>query len=155
VPDILLLGKALGGGMPLGAFVADKKIMDSLTHDPVLGHINTFGGHPVCCAAGLAAFHVLQDENLIDGVKEKEVLFISGLQHPKIKAVRNRGLMIAVEFESFEMNKKAIDVLIGQGIFTDWFLFAANCLRIVPPLTISNEEITVACEKIIIALDRI
>jgi acetylornithine/succinyldiaminopimelate/putrescine aminotransferase len=149
VPDILLLGKALGGGMPLGAFIANKKIMDSLTHDPVLGHINTFGGHPVCCAAGMAAFNVLLDENLIDGVKEKEALFISGLQHPKIQAVRSRGLMIAVEFESFEMNKKVIDLLIEQGIFTDWFLFAADCLRIVPPLTISNEEITIACKKII------
>ncbi len=155
VPDILLLGKALGGGMPLGAFIADKKIMNSLTYDPVLGHINTFGGHPVCCTAGLAAFHVLLDENLINGVKEKEALFISRLQHPKIKAVRSRGLMIAVEFESFEMNKKVIDMLIGQGIFTDWFLFAADCLRIVPPLTISKEEITVACTTIIKTLNTI
>lgn len=119
VPDILLVGKALGGGMPLGAFIAGKKIMDSLTHDPVLGHINTFGGHPVCCAAGLAAFDVLQDENLIARVKEKEQLFLSLLCHPKIKAVRSRGLMIAVEFENFEMNKKIIDALIVEGIFTD------------------------------------
>ncbi|MGB5006073.1 MAG: aspartate aminotransferase family protein [Ferruginibacter sp.] len=148
VPDILLLGKALGGGMPLGAFIADKKIMDSFTHDPVLGHINTFGGHPVCCAAGLAAFNVLLDEKLIFTVKEKEQLFISLLNHPKIKAVRSRGLMMAVEFESFEMNKKVIDALADQGVFTDWFLFAANCLRIVPPLTISKEEIRTACQKI-------
>ena len=157
VPDILLLGKALGGGMPLGAFIAGKKIMDSFTHDPVLGHINTFGGHPVCCAAGLAAFEVLLDEKLIDGVKEKEALFISQLHHPLIKAVRSCGLMMAVEFESFEVNKKVIDTLLqGSGcskhpdpcVFTDWFLFAANCLRIVPPLTISEEEITLACNKI-------
>lgn len=153
VPDILLLGKALGGGMPLGAFIADKKIMDSLTHDPVLGHINTFGGHPVCCAAGLAAFHVLLDEKLIDGVKEKEKLFISSLKHHKIKAVRSCGLMMAVEFDSFEMNKKIIDTLIGAGVFTDWFLFASNCLRIAPPLTITKNEITGACEKIINVLD--
>lgn len=153
VPDILLLGKALGGGMPLGAFVADRKIMDSFTHDPVLGHINTFGGHPVCCAAGLAAFYVLLDEKLIDNVIGKEQLFISLLQHPKIKAVRCRGLMIAVEFDSFEMNKKVIDALIEQGVFTDWFLFAANCLRIVPPLTIHEDEITMACNKIINVLD--
>ncbi|MFZ1304464.1 MAG: aspartate aminotransferase family protein, partial [Ferruginibacter sp.] len=106
VPDILLLGKALGGGMPLGAFVADKKIMDCFTHDPVLGHINTFGGHPVCCAAGMAACKVLLDEKLIETVKEKEELFISLLHHSKIKAVRSRGLMMAVEFEDFEMNKK-------------------------------------------------
>jgi acetylornithine/succinyldiaminopimelate/putrescine aminotransferase len=153
VPDILLLGKALGGGMPLGAFVADKKIMDTLSHNPVLGHINTFGGHPVCCAAGLAAFNVLLDEKLVDGVKQKEALFISLLHHTKIKAVRSRGLMMAVEFESFEMNKKVIDTLIVGGIFTDWFLFAANCLRIVPPLIISDEEINEACNKIIEVLD--
>ena len=153
VPDILLLGKALGGGMPLGAFVADKKIMDALTHNPVLGHINTFGGHPVCCAAGMAAFNVLLDEKLIDAVKTKEHFFVSLLKHPKIKAVRSCGLMMAMEFESFEMNKQVIDALIIAGIFTDWFLFASNCLRIVPPLTISDEEITVACNKIIEVLD--
>ena len=168
VPDILLLGKALGGGMPLGAFIADKKLMDCLTYDPVLGHINTFGGHPVCCAAGLAAFNVLLDENLIAGVKEKEALFISLLHHPKIKAVRSCGLMIAVEFESFEMNKKVIDALLqvsdglepsrqleDPGVFTDWFLFAANCLRIVPPLTISTEEIKKACQIILTSLNKI
>jgi acetylornithine/N-succinyldiaminopimelate aminotransferase len=149
VPDILLLGKALGGGMPLGAFVADKKLMDALSHNPVLGHINTFGGHPVCCAAGLAAFNVLLEEKLIDGVKEKEVLFISLLQHPKIKTVRSCGLMIAVEFESFLENKKIIDTLIAEGIFTDWFLFADNCLRIVPPLVISEIEIKIGCNIII------
>ena len=154
VPDILLLGKALGGSMPLGAFVADKKIMDSLTHDPVLGHINTFGGHPVCCAAGLAAFNVLQDEKLIETVSEKEKQFLSQLKHPKIKAVRSCGLMIALEFENFEVNKKLIDELIMQGVFTDWFLFAANCLRIVPPLTICEEEIKKACQIILTGLNK-
>lgn len=153
VPDILLLGKALGGGMPLGAFVADKKIMDSFTHNPVLGHINTFGGHPVCCAAGMAAMQVLLKDKMIDGVAEKEALFLSLLKHPAIKAVRSCGLMLAVEFESFETNKKIIDALIAAGVFTDWFLFAANCLRIVPPLTISAGEITEACEKINTVLD--
>jgi acetylornithine/N-succinyldiaminopimelate aminotransferase len=162
VPDILLLGKALGGGMPLGAFIAGKKIMDSLTHDPVLGHINTFGGHPVCCAAGLAAFHVLLDEKLVDRVREKEKLFVSLLRHPGIKAIRSCGLMIAVEFDSFEMNKKVIDALLqgpgrlelpGPRVFTDWFLFASNCLRIAPPLTISEEEIKIACAKIDGVLD--
>jgi acetylornithine/N-succinyldiaminopimelate aminotransferase len=149
VPDILLLGKALGGGMPLGAFVADKKLMDALSHNPVLGHINTFGGHPVCCAAGLAAFNVLLEEKLIDGVKVKEQLFISLLQHPKIQKVNSCGLMLAVYFESFEMNKKIIDALILQGVFTDWFLFADNCLRIVPPLVIGEEEIRKACDIIL------
>ncbi len=164
VPDILLLGKALGGGMPMGAFIAGKKLMDSFTNNPVLGHINTFGGHPVCCAAGLAAMQVLLNENLIASVKEKEQLFISLLIHPKIKNVRSCGLMIAVEFESFEENKKVINTLLQvpgnfespgtlPAVFTDWFLFAPNCLRIVPPLTISKEEINTACGAIIYVLN--
>jgi len=149
VPDILLLGKALGGGMPLGAFVADKKLMDTLTHNPVLGHINTFGGHPVCCAAGLAAMNVLLEEDLLAGIAAKEQLFISLLKHPHIKAVRSAGLMIAVEFDSFDINKKIIDALIENGVFTDWFLFASNCLRIVPPLVISPDEIVSACTTLL------
>ena len=153
VPDILLLGKALGGGMPLGAFVANKKLMDSLTHHPVLGHINTFGGHPVSCSAGLAALKVLLQESLMDTVNEKELLFLSHLHHPSIKAVRSCGLMIAVEFDNFEFNKKVIDALIEQGIFTDWFLFAPNCLRIVPPLVITAEEIIIACNTLIQVLN--
>ena len=148
VPDILLLGKAMGGGMPLGAFIADKALMDSLTHDPVLGHINTFGGHPVCCSAGLAAMEVLLDEKLIESVKEKENLFITHLNHPKIKSIHSRGLMIALEFGSFEENKKIIDALIEKGIFTDWFLFAPGSLRIAPPLTITEAEILHACSEI-------
>jgi acetylornithine/succinyldiaminopimelate/putrescine aminotransferase len=153
VPDILLLGKALGGGMPLGAFIADKKIMDSFTHDPVLGHINTFGGHPVCCAAGLAAFNVLHEEKLIESVTEKENLFLSLLKHSKIQQVKSRGLLIAVYFESFEVNKQVIDKLIANGVFTDWFLFASNCLRIAPPLIINEAEIVAACQKIKEVLD--
>lgn len=149
VPDILLLGKALGGGMPLGAFIADKKIMDSLTHNPVLGHINTFGGHPVSCAAGLAAFNVLLDENIIAGVKQKEQLFREYLKHPAIKNISSAGLMMAVTFEDFDTNKKIIDTCIENGVFTDWFLFAANALRIVPPLNIFDEEIKNACNIIL------
>lgn len=153
VPDILLLGKALGGGMPLGAFVADKKIMDSLSFNPVLGHINTFGGHPVSCAAGLAAFNVLIKENLVADVKRKEQLFLDQLQHPLIKNISSRGLMMAVEFENFDINKKIIDACIEQGIFTDWFLFAPHALRMVPPLTISDGEINTACSKIMSVLN--
>jgi len=148
VPDVLLLGKALGGGMPLGAFIADKKLMDSLMNNPVLGHINTFGGHPVCCAAGYAAMQVLLDEKLISSVFDKEKLFKQNLTSSKIKSFKSRGLMIALEFESFQENKKVIDALIDKGVFTDWFLFASECLRIVPPLTISNEEISQACNII-------
>ena len=145
IPDILLLGKALGGGMPLGAFIADKKIMDSLTNNPVLGHINTFGGHPVCCAAGNAAFDYLLKEKVVESVFDKEQVFLQNLLSPKIKNIRSRGLMLALEFESFEQNKKVIDALIGKGVFTDWFLFASSCLRIVPPLTITSDEILQAC----------
>ncbi len=148
VPDILLLGKAIGGGMPLGAFISDKKIMDSFTHNPVLGHINTFGGHPVSCAAGLAGFNVLLQDKLIATVFEKEKLFRSLLQHPSILNISSAGLMMAVEFDSFETNKKIIDTLIEQGVFTDWFLFCAHAFRICPPLNISEAEIREACSII-------
>jgi acetylornithine/succinyldiaminopimelate/putrescine aminotransferase len=127
--------------------------MDSFTHHPVLGHINTFGGHPVSCAAGLAAFNVLLDEKLIAGVKQKEALFLSLLVHPSIQSVHSCGLMIAVDFGSFEVNKKIIDALILRGVFTDWFLFAAGSLRIAPPLVISDSEIRVACDHIIEVLN--
>jgi acetylornithine/N-succinyldiaminopimelate aminotransferase len=155
VPDVLLLGKALGGGMPLGAFIADKNLMQQLTHQPVLGHITTFGGHPVCCAAGKAAMDVLLEEELIQQVHEKEILFRSLLQHPLILSIRSRGLMMALEFESFDQCKQVIDRCIERGVLTDWFLFAPNCLRIAPPLTISQEEIRQACEIIIEVLKEV
>lgn len=149
VPDILLLGKALGAGMPLGAFIADKKLMDAFTDNPVLGHITTFGGHPVCCAAGMAGMKALLEDGWIGKVKGKEELFTSLLVHPKIKTVRSFGLWMAVEFDSFETNKKVIDACIANGVLTDWFLFASGCLRISPPLIISEEQIEKACEIII------
>ena len=155
IPDVLVFGKALGGGMPLGAFIADKKLMDAFTENPVLGHITTFGGHPVCCASGMASMKVLLEEKLIDGVKEKEELFKSLLVHKKIKAVRSFGLWIAIEFDSFETNKKVIDECIKNGVMTDWFLFASNCLRISPPLTISKEQIKKACNMILKACDNL
>jgi acetylornithine/succinyldiaminopimelate/putrescine aminotransferase len=148
VPDVLLLGKALGGGMPLGAFIADKKIMDSFTESPVLGHINTFGGHPVCCAAGNAAMQFLLEENITKNVFTKEKLFLENIHPGNIKNIRSRGLMIAIEFADLDENKKVIDELIEKGIFSDWFLFAPQCLRIVPPLTISRKEIKQACNVI-------
>ncbi len=153
VPDVLLLGKALGGGMPLGAFIADKKLMDAFTDNPVLGHITTFGGHPVCCAAGMAGMKALLEEGWIGTVKGKEELFTSLLVHPKIKAVRSFGLWMAVEFDSFETNKKLIDKCIEAGVLTDWFLFASDCLRISPPLIISEEQIKTACEVIVKACE--
>lgn len=145
LPDIVLLGKALGGGMPLGAFVANKDLMMELADNPVLGHITTFGGHPVCCAAGLAAFNLLLDENLHQHVLQKEQLFKSLLQHSGIKAIRSFGLLMAIELDSFETNKKIIDAIIENGALTDWFLFASDCFRICPPLTITEEEIRKAC----------
>jgi acetylornithine/N-succinyldiaminopimelate aminotransferase len=153
IPDILLLGKALGGGMPLGAFVADRKLMSVLTDNPVLGHITTFGGHPVCCAAGFAALKALLDEELMNEVKRKEELFRTLLVHKKIRSVRSFGLWLAVEFDSFETNKKIIDQCIANGALTDWFLFASNCLRICPPLTISVEQIEKACEILVRAVN--
>lgn len=149
VPDIILLGKALGGGLPLGAFIASKSLMDSFTYQPVLGHISTFGGHPLSCAAGLAAIKVLMKENLIAAVSEKEKLFQKLLVHPSIKSVRTAGLLIAVEFENFEINKRIIDACIRDGLLTDWFLFASNCLRIAPPLIITSSEIEEICRIIL------
>jgi acetylornithine/succinyldiaminopimelate/putrescine aminotransferase len=140
--------------MPLGAFIADKQLMWSLTSNPVLGHITTFGGHPVSCAAGLAAMKALQEENMIATVRAKEKLFLSLLKHPHIKAIRSAGLLIAVEFESFEKNKVIIDRCIEDGVLTDWFLFAPQCMRIAPPLNISDEAITAACNIIISAINK-
>lgn len=149
VPDILLLGKALGGGMPLGAFIADRKLMSELTNQPELGHITTFGGHPVCCVAGFAAMKVLLEEKLINHVQSKEKLFRTLLVHPKIKSIRSFGLWMAIEFDSFETNKKIIDACIQDGVLTDWFLFAPNCLRISPPLIISEEQVRKAAAVIL------
>ena len=156
-PDILLLGKALGGGMPMCAFIADKKIMDALSTNPVLGHITTFGGHPLCCAAGNAATHFLkkylaENKNV---VLEKEKLFLEKLKHKKINNITSCGLLMAIHFDDFDINKKIIDKCIENGVFTDWFLFASNCLRIAPPLTISNESIQEACAIILTSIDEI
>ena len=146
VPDMILLGKALGGGLPLGAFVASKSMMDAFTNQPVLGHITTFGGHPLSCAAGMAAMKALSNEHLILQVARKERLFLEQLVHPSIKSVRSAGLLIAIEFDNFETNKRIIDGCIASGLLTDWFLFASNCLRIAPPLTISDDEIREICQ---------
>ena len=148
VPDILLLGKALGGGMPLGAFISDIKLMNTLTNNPVLGHITTFGGHPVSCAAGLAAMKVLMRERWICQVKKKEELFLSLLQHKKIM-VRSAGLWFALEFDTFETCKTIIDRCIENGVVSDWFLFAPNCMRVAPPLIITEEEIKKVCSIIL------
>jgi len=153
VPDILVLGKALGGGMPLGAFISSVEVMGSLKNNPILGHITTFGGHPVCCASGLASLEVLLRENLISQVAEKEALFKQLLVHPAIKEVRGKGLMLAAEMESFEVLKKVIDHSIEQGIIIDWFLHCSNSMRIAPPLIITHEQIEHACSIILEAVE--
>lgn len=141
IPDILLLGKALGGGMPLGAFVAHNNLMKTLTYNPVLGHITTFGGHPVSCAAGLAAFNVLLKNNFISQVKAKQEFVLSKLIHPNLKKINTYGLWFAVELESQEATVKAAANCIENGVITDWFLFNDTCLRLAPPLSISFDEL--------------
>lgn len=149
IPDVLLLAKGIGGGMPIGAFISSLEIMSVLSHSPILGHMTTFGGHPVCCAAGLATLRTLVDHHIVDEVEEKGQLFKQLLVHPAIKEIRGRGLMLAVEFESFEINKKIIDACILDGILSDWFLHCSNSMRIAPPLIIVKEEIEEACRIIL------
>ncbi len=151
-PDILLLGKALGGGMPLGAFISSHRLMQTLTDNPVLGHITTFGGHPVCCAAGMAGMRALLEEHMIDEVAVKEKLLHDLLVHPEIVAVRSKGLLIAVELSSAEKVMSTLQACLGKGLFSDWFLFAPHCIRIAPPLTITEEEIRHACATLLSCL---
>lgn len=195
VPDILCCGKAIGGGMPLGAFISSKEIMSVLKTNPVLGHITTFGGHPICCAAGLASLELILKsrkspehsrdshssnsephlewdsdkkggKTLLDGVAEKEKLFRKLLVHPKIKAIRSKGLMMALQFESYDQLKSIIDKCISPinteqsgrisdttGVFVDWFLYCDSAMRIAPPLIITKEEIKEACKVILEAID--
>ena len=149
VPDILLLGKALGAGMPIGAFIASQKMMSVLADNPYLGHITTFGGHPVIAAAALAGIEELLTHQWMEEINEKENLFRELLVHPAIKNISGKGLMLSVELDNFELNKKIIDACIEDGLITDWFLFAPNCMRIAPPLIINNSQILSACELII------
>lgn len=156
VPDILLLAKAFGGGMPLGAFVASKKIMDSFTNNPFLGHITTFGGHPVCCAAGLASLKVLTEQKeIINNVESKAKLFKEQLKHEAILEVRNAGLLMAVQLASFEQVLGVIHECLSNGLVTDWFLFNAEAVRIAPPLTITEDEILKACTILLAAIDKV
>jgi acetylornithine/succinyldiaminopimelate/putrescine aminotransferase len=145
VPDILLIAKGMGGGMPIGAFVASNDLMSSLSHDPILGHITTFGGHPVSCAAGQACLSVIQEEKLVESIPAKENLFRKLLNHPEIREIRGKGLMLALQLRDSEQLFPAIDRCIENGIVTDWFLFCDSAMRIAPPLTITEEEIAEAC----------
>jgi acetylornithine/succinyldiaminopimelate/putrescine aminotransferase len=155
VPDILLTAKGMGGGMPIGAFLANEELMKTLSFEPVLGHITTFGGHPVSCAASLATLNYILEENLMDQIPAKSALFHSLLDHPIIKEIRGIGFMLAVEMKDFKTVKAVIDECILTGLITDWFLFCDNSLRIAPPLTITEEEIKIACNILIQAMNKV
>ena len=153
VPDILLLAKGFGGGMPLGAFVASREKMITFTDNPILGHITTFGGHPVCCAAGLASLEVLTtDKGIIDTVEKKASLFKELIKHEAILDFRNAGLIMAIQLDSFEHVNAVIQECLKNGLITDWFLFNAEAIRIAPPLIITEEEIRNAAQILLNAI---
>ncbi len=152
-PDILLSAKGMGGGMPIGAFMASSQLMAVFRDNPILGHITTFGGHPVSCAASLATLQIIRSHKLAEQANAKGELIKSLLIHPKIKEVRGKGLMLAAEMDSFEVLKSIIDRCILAGVITDWFLFCDNSMRIAPPLTISEEEIREAVGIVLAQLD--
>ena len=153
VPDILLLAKALGGGMPLGAFISSGEIMSALVTNPSLGHITTFGGHPVCCAAGLASLNVIIDDKLAESCNSKSALFKKELTHSLISKVRGEGLLMAVQLTDPSYIKYVIAHAPDHGLVLDYFLFCDNAFRIAPPLTISHKEIVLASELLKKLLD--
>ena len=152
-PDILLIAKGMGGGMPIGAFISSHEIMSVLKENPILGHITTFGGHPVSCAAGLANLEVIIEEKLVKDVSLKESLFRKHLQHPEIKEVRGMGLMLCIQLSSFEQVENVSRRCVENGIIIDWFLHCDTAMRIAPPLIITDNEIQKACATIIEALE--
>ncbi|MEO6131571.1 MAG: aspartate aminotransferase family protein [Saprospiraceae bacterium] len=153
IPDILLLAKALGGGLPLGAFISSEEIMKVLSHDPPLGHITTFGGNALSCAASLAAINIIIDENLHQQAKEKGNKIRQALQaHPAIHEIRNRGLLMAVELKNSDQLHVALKACREEGLLVDWFLFNDRSIRIAPPLVISESEIELMCGKLANAL---
>jgi len=156
VPDILVLAKALGAGMPLGAFIAGKALMETLAFNPELGHITTFGGHPVSCAAALAGLDVLLSDQLIPSAEEKGQLFqdrFSG--HPAIAEIRRSGLALGLDLANAELRAPFMQAALEQGVIIDWFLFKPATFRIAPPLTITRDEIDLACEKLLTSLDAV
>lgn len=152
-PDILLSAKGMGGGMPIGAFMASSQLMEVFRNNPILGHITTFGGHPVSCASSLATLQVICSQNLAEQANDKGNLIKSLLVHPKIKEIRGKGFMLAAEMDSFEVLKPVIDAAIQRGVITDWFLFCDNSMRLAPPLVITESEIREAVGIILEVLD--
>ena len=156
LPDILVLAKAMGGGMPIGAFISSKKIMDQLSFNPELGHITTFGGHPLSCAAALANLDVLLKDDLI-GQAEKKGKILSYLMegHPMIKEIRGKGLVYGIEIKDGSLRKRLTETTLDNGILIDWFLFNANTFRVAPPLTITEDECRVAGELLLKSMNEI
>lgn len=148
IPDILLLAKALGGGMPLGCFISDKKIMNTIAENPVLGHISTFGGHPVCCAASIAAIDEILSKKLFEKVYNKEKLFRKYLSHPEILNITGKGLMLGIHLKSESKVLETVEKCKQSGLLVDWFLLNSSALRIAPPLIISDGEIKKVCKII-------
>ncbi len=152
MPDVLVAAKGMGGGLPIGAFMASQHIMSVFKNNPILGHITTFGGHPLSCVASLATLRVIKEERLIENMQAKSKLIQSLLQHSAIKQIRGQGLMLALEFDGFQQLKSIIDEAIRRGVITDWFLFCDNSMRLAPPLTITEEEIIETCGIILEAI---
>jgi len=153
-PDIITFAKGLGGGMPIGAFVSSKEIMSKFTHNPVLGHITTFGGHPVSCASALANINVLVEEEIVKDVDKKGQLFLKYLNHSEFKTYRGKGLFWAVEVESYDFLRAFLTRAIGEGVVFDWFIFDDNHFRIAPPLIITEEQIKETSQKLIRAVEK-
>ena len=155
-PDVICLAKAFGGGMPLGGVASSKQILDSFTHNPCLGHLTTFGGHPGCCAAGLAALNYMIDNNIVEQVERKGALFEERVsKHPKVLEIRRSGLLLAVELGKSEYLYRIMEIFKEEGIMSDWFLYCDTAFRISPPLTISEAEIEECCTIIARSLDRL
>ena len=155
IPDILTIGKAFGGGMPIGGFISSNENMKSLTYNPKLGHITTFGGHPVCCAAALASLELISDKKLLSKVEIKGRLFEDLLTHPLIKEIRRKGMFFAIELENEDVVQQVVQGCKENGVLTFWFLSNPQSFRIAPPLTITENEIKIACEVIIQVMDAI
>ncbi len=153
VPDVLTIAKAFGGGLPIGAFVSSYENLQQFTHNPMLGHITTFGGNPVCCASALATLQVIEEEQLLNDVEAKGKLIEHLLQHPKIKEVRRFGLIFAFDFDSEERVNRIVQYAKEHGVICYWFLSHPHSFRIAPPLTITEAEIHEACGVILAAIE--
>lgn len=155
VPDILLLAKGMGGGLPIGCFISSQKLLNEFTHSPVLGNINTFGGNAVCCAASLACLQTIQSEKLTNDIERKSNLIRSFLIHPAIKSIKGKGFMLSIDFEDTDLNFKIIEACVKNGLIVDWFLFNTHAMRIAPPLIITDDEIIMACKIIINSINEV